>query len=160
MVAFWLYGLYDPDWEFEVPSTHLFSYKSGTKTVSWIVFYQFIYHVKIALSICKSLVISAKMLMWLFSLFSTCHVTWMISFYRLWDWTFFGSALLVGHSSPEACFLLIYQPFSAQTRSFFSIAVCFLFFVFSFFLTCHIKFSCQENPDYKKIVLNLFLWNT
>jgi hypothetical protein len=27
-------------------------------------------------------------------------------------------------------------------------------------LTCHIKFSCQENPDYKKIVLNLFLWNT
>lgn len=124
-------------------------------------FYQFIYHVKIALSICKSLVISAKMLMWLFSLFSTCHVTWMISFYRLWDWTFFGSALLVGHSSPEACFLLIYQPFSAQTRSFFSIAVCFLFFAFFFFfLTCHIKFSCQENPDYKKIVLNLFLWNT
>ncbi|KAI5599194.1 hypothetical protein BDE02_02G182100 [Populus trichocarpa] len=34
MVAFWLYGLYDPDWEFEVPSTHLFGYKSGTKTVN------------------------------------------------------------------------------------------------------------------------------
>ncbi|KAG6785059.1 hypothetical protein POTOM_010782 [Populus tomentosa] len=31
MVAFWLYGLYDPDLEFEVPSTHLFGYKSGSK---------------------------------------------------------------------------------------------------------------------------------
>ncbi|KAL9360355.1 hypothetical protein Peur_048478 [Populus x canadensis] len=34
MVTFWLHGLYDPDWEFEVPSTHLFGYKSGTKTVN------------------------------------------------------------------------------------------------------------------------------
>ncbi|KAJ7008233.1 hypothetical protein NC653_007047 [Populus alba x Populus x berolinensis] len=42
MVAFWLYGLYDPDLEFEVPSTHLFGYKSGSKITSstrftWLV---------------------------------------------------------------------------------------------------------------------------
>ncbi|KAL3604463.1 hypothetical protein D5086_005322 [Populus alba] len=34
MVAFWLYGLYDPDLEFEVPSTHMFGYKSGSKIVN------------------------------------------------------------------------------------------------------------------------------
>lgn len=121
-------------------------------------FYQFIIcHVKIALSVCKSLDISAKMLMWLFSLFSTCHVTWMISFYRLWDWTFFGSALLwaILHCKHVFCwfinhFLHKQGPFSPLLFAFFCL----------FFFSSHIKFSCQENPDYKKIVLNLFLWNT